>query len=170
MSIEDCLQVPIIDDDTFIRDVQRICSERSKVRVTWHEYFATLSVLASARSPCERLHVGCVIVKDNRVLSMGYNGFFAGAPHTSIVAHGHEQATVHAEMNAIAHAARSGIALDKAIAYITHYPCINCYRALVATGIQNIFYIDDYRNDPLVSDLVNVSGVSIHQLCHHSDK
>lgn len=133
-------------------------------RLSWHEYFASMSVLASARSPCHRLHVGCVLVKNNRVLSMGYNGFFSGAPHTSIIANGHEQATVHAEQNAISHAARVGIALDGSTAYITHYPCVNCYRSLVATGITHIYYLDDYRNDAVVADLAFVSGVKIEQL------
>ena len=87
-------------------------------RVSWDEYFGGMALLAAARSPCERLHVGCVVVRDRRVLSMGYNGFFQGAPHQSIMAHGHEQATVHAEQNAIAHAARVGISLGGGCAYV----------------------------------------------------
>mmetsp|Transcript_11643 Transcript_11643/g.47077 ORF Transcript_11643/g.47077 Transcript_11643/m.47077 type:complete len:170 (+) Transcript_11643:426-935(+) len=106
-----------------------------------------------------------VVSKDRRVLSMGYNGFFAGAPHESIVARGHEQATVHAEQNAISHAARSGIALDGASAYVTHYPCINCYKALVSAGIKQVYYIDDYRNDAVVAELARVSGVAVAKLC-----
>ena len=105
----------------FLKKVQAICGKCSDggTRLSWDEYFGSMAMLASARSPCERLHVGCVIVRDRRVLSMGYNGFFQGAPHTSILAHGHEQATVHAEQNAISHAARTGISLDKATAYVT---------------------------------------------------
>ena len=104
------------------------------------------------------------IVRDRRVLSMGYNGFFQGAPHQSIMAHGHEQATVHAEQNAIAHAARVGISLGGGCAYVTHYPCVNCFKSLVAAGIRKVHYIDDYRNDPVCVELSEVSGVAIERL------
>lgn len=133
-------------------------------RVSWDEYFGGMALLAAARSPCERLHVGCVVVRDRRVLSMGYNGFFQGAPHRSIMAHGHEQATVHAEQNAIAHAARVGISLGGGCAYVTHYPCVNCFKSLVAAGIEKVHYIDDYRNDPVCVELSEVAGVAIEQL------
>ena len=65
----------------------------------------------------------------------------------------HEQATVHAEQNAITHAARNGIALEGCCAYITHYPCINCCKILLAAGIREIRYIHDYHNDPIVKTL-----------------
>jgi dCMP deaminase len=57
---------------------------------------------------------------------MGYNGFLAGTNHKSIVRGGHEQATIHAEINAIADAAKRGASVDGAVAYITHYPSLNC--------------------------------------------
>ncbi len=64
--------------NTFIGSVKLICNKcDGNDRIKWDEYFASMALLASSRSPCERLHVGCVIVKDNRVLSMGYNGFFS---------------------------------------------------------------------------------------------
>ena len=47
-------------------------------RITWDEYFINVADLASVRSPCERLKVGCVLVKNNRLISMGYNGFLGG--------------------------------------------------------------------------------------------
>ena len=59
----------------------------------------------SSRSTCERLHVGCVMVSSgehkNRIIAAGYNGHLPGVPHVSCVRDGHEQATVHAEQNAI---------------------------------------------------------------------
>ena len=72
----------------------------------------------------------CLLVKDNRIISQGYNGFLPGAEHKSIVRNNHEQSTVHAEQNAVSHAAKSGISLEKSTAYITHYPCIICCRLL----------------------------------------
>ena len=59
---------------------------------------------------------------------MGYNGFISGNPHTSYIVDGHEQATVHSEINAIADCAKRGVETAGSIAYITHYPCINCYK------------------------------------------
>lgn len=152
--------------NAFLKEVKTLCAgaESGGGRLEWDEYFGSMALLASARSPCERLHVGCVVVRERRVLSMGYNGFFKGAPHTSIIAHGHEQATVHAEQNAISHAARTGIALDGASAYITHYPCVNCFKSLVAAGVTEVKYVDDYRNDPVVAELSKVSNVTVEQL------
>ena len=69
--------------------------------MSWDDYFSSLSLLISSRSPCHRLHVGCVLVNEKRVLSTGYNGFLPGAEHKSVVRNNHEQATVHAEQNAI---------------------------------------------------------------------
>ena len=54
-----------------------------------------LRKLCLERSACERLQVGCLLVKDNRIISQGYNGFLPGCPHKSIVRNNHEQATVH---------------------------------------------------------------------------
>ena len=65
-------------------------------RPSWREYFKQITECTATRSPCERLKVGCVLVKDNRIISQGYNGFLPGAPHESKVVNEHEQATVHA--------------------------------------------------------------------------
>lgn len=120
-------------------------------RIDWDEYFSEAALLISKRSPCERLHVGCILVKNNRIISSGYNGFLPGAKHISIIYNDgkntHEQATVHAECNAIADCANRGVDTNNAIAYITHYPCINCFKMLVASGIKEIKYLHDYKND-----------------------
>ena len=105
-------------------------------RPGWDSYFMAAATLLSTRSACERLHVGCVIVSagkhPNRIIAAGYNGFLPGAPHASRVRDGHEQATVHAEQNAVADAAKRGIPLEGATAYVTHFPCINCTKILVS--------------------------------------
>lgn len=126
------------------------------------------AILIASRSSCSRLHVGCVLVSGgthkNRIIAAGYNGFLPGAPHKSRVRDGHEQATVHAEQNAIADAARRGISVDGAIAYITHFPCINCAKVLSAAGIREIKYYQDYKNDPLVYELLEEAGIAINKL------
>jgi dCMP deaminase len=112
--------------------------------------------------------VGCVLVSGgeprNRLIAAGYNGFLPGAPHISRMHNGHEQATEHAEQNAIADAARRGSSVEGAIAYVTHYPCINCAKILAAAGIREIRYREDYRNDPLVAQILGDAKVEIHQL------
>ena len=122
-------------------------------RISWQKYFIDIASLSSIRSPCSRLKVGCVLVKENRMISMGYNGFLSGCPHKSIIVDNHEQATIHAEINAITDAAKRGVSVDGSTAYITHHPCLNCYKALAASGVQQIIYAEDYRNDPIIQDL-----------------
>ena len=133
-------------------------------RLSWDEYFAKIVKTTKERSPCERLHVGCLLVKNNRIISQGYNGFLPGCPHKSIIRDNHEQATVHAEQNAIADCAKRGVSCKGCTAYITHYPCIICARLLLASGISNIKYLDDYKNDNLVKVLANQMEVYIEKI------
>jgi len=137
-------------------------------RPSWDEYFMATALLMASRSSCERLRVGCVLVsggsQKNRIVAAGYNGFLPGAPHRSRVREGHEQATVHAEQNAICDAARRGVSLEGSTVYITHFPCINCAKILAAAGICAIKYHHDYRNDELVKEILEESGVRICQL------
>jgi dCMP deaminase len=133
-------------------------------RPDWNTYFKEIVQVTSKRSPCERLKVGCLIVKDNRIISQGYNGFLPGCPHTSIVRDNHEQATIHAEQNALCDCAKRGVSCNDAIAYITHYPCLICTRLLIASGIQEIKYIDDYRNDELVEYFVKQKSIRLCKL------
>jgi dCMP deaminase len=146
--------------------IARLIQETGE-RPSWDDYFMSTALLISSRSACERLHVGCIIVSggnhENRIIAAGYNGFLPGASHTSRVRDGHEQATVHAEQNAIADAARRGVPLDGATAYVTHFPCINCAKILAAAGIRAIKYHFDYKNDPIVTDLLTESGIPISQ-------
>jgi dCMP deaminase len=137
-------------------------------RPSWDDYFMATAVLLSTRSSCERLHVGCVIVsagdRKNRLIAAGYNGFLPSTPHTSRLREGHEQATVHAEQNAIADAARRGSSVEGCTAYVTHFPCINCAKILAAAGIGEVRYREDYKNDPLVEPLLADAGVKILKL------
>ena len=87
------------------------------VRPNWDEYFKEISLVTSKRSSCTRLNVGCVLVKDNRIISQGYNGFLPGQPHESIVRDNHEQATVHAEQNSICDCAKRGVSCEGATSH-----------------------------------------------------
>ena len=133
-------------------------------RLEWDEYFMSIALLASQRSPCQRLHVGSVIIKDNRLISMGYNGFISGAPHISRVKDEHEQSIIHSEINALADCAKRGTSLNNAKIYVTHYPCINCFRTIAACGIKEVIYLNDYKNDIIVSQLASDSEITMRQL------
>jgi len=133
-------------------------------RPSWDNYFKQIVIVASTRSPCSRLKVGCLIVKNNRIISQGYNGFLPGCPHNSIVRHGHEQATIHAEQNAICDCAKRGVSCENSIAYITHYPCIICMRLLCASGVKHIKYIYDYKNDELVETFSKMAYVTLEKI------
>lgn len=147
-----------------IDDIEKIL--QTQKRLPWDEYFMSIAFLASLRSNCERLQVGSVIVSENRIISMGYNGFLSGSPHTSRVINGHEQSIVHSEINAIADCAKRGVSINNAKIYITHYPCINCFRSIAASGIKTIIYYDDYKNDPLVFEIANEACIRIVKLDH----
>jgi dCMP deaminase len=133
-------------------------------RPSWDDYFKEIVQVTAKRSPCERLQVGCLLVKDNRIVSQGYNGFLPGCEHVSIMRDGHEQATVHAEQNAISDCAKRGVSCEGCVAYITHYPCIICCRILLAAGIKQIKYIHNYRNDELVNYFVEKMSITIQEI------
>lgn len=116
-------------------------------RPSWNNYFKDIVTCTSKRSACKRLNVGCILVKDNRIISQGYNGFLSNHPHNSVIINDHEIATIHAEQNAIIDCAKRGVNCNNSIAYITHFPCINCLKMLVQSGIKEIYYINDYKND-----------------------
>jgi len=139
-------------------------NKECKQRLTWEQYFKELAILSATRSPCTRLKVGCLLIKDNRIIAQGYNGFLAGSNHTSYMRDGHELATVHAEQNAVADCAKRGVQCNGSTAYITHYPCCNCIKILLAAGIYNIIYINDYRNDEIIPWLVEQAGASLQKL------
>ena len=136
----------------------------AKDRPSWDQYFKEIVQVTSKRSPCHRLQVGCLLVKDNRIISQGYNGFLPECPHQSIIRDNHEQATLHAEQNAIIDCAKRGVSCKDATAYITHYPCIICCRMLLAAEIGEIKYLDDYKNDELVPYFANQCNVAITKI------
>ena len=118
-------------------------------RPDWDEYFLQFARVASTRATCDRLKVGAVIVVDRQIVSTGYNGSVRGMPHCDEVGHDmvndHCVRTIHAEMNAIAQAARRGIAVEGSSIYVTANPCWLCFRVLVNAGITSFVFEKCYR-------------------------
>ena len=123
---------------------------------------------AAERSTCDRKHVGCVLVLENRVIATGYNGSVPGAPHCDDVGHdmqdGHCVRTIHAEANAVLQAAKTGASTKGADAYVNTYPCWRCFTVLVAAGVLRIFYDAEYRKDPRVEKHAEALGVVLVRL------
>lgn len=133
-------------------------------RIDWIDYFKKICLITSERSPCTRLKVGCLLVKDNRIVSQGYNGFLPGFPHKSIIENNHEIATIHAEQNTIIDCAKRGVSCDGCTAYITHYPCFSCTKQLIAAGIKKICYINVYKKDDKVAEFAEIANVNLFQI------
>jgi dCMP deaminase len=158
----------MVEELFLTEQVVKILEASKNSRPSWDDYFMATAMLIASRSNCGRLHVGCILVSQgehrNRIISAGYNGFIAGAPHHSRIRDGHEQSTVHAEQNAITDAARRGIGIYGAIAYVSHFPCLQCAKLFASSGISEIKYHFDYGNDPLAVELLGEWGVKVTKL------
>jgi dCMP deaminase len=131
-------------------------------RASWNEYFTRIAVEVATRATCPRKHVGAVLVRDKSILATGYNGSVRGMPHCEVVGclmvEGHCARTVHAEVNALAQAARHGVRVDGATAYVTAFPCWICAKALFNAGIARIVYGESYVDRDGAGALVNMTA------------
>lgn len=140
-------------------------------RLGWTEYFVEMAHLIARRATCDRKHVGAVFVRDNRVISTGYNGSPPGLPHCDDVGHdivvtdGRENCvrTVHAEQNGVYQAAQHGVSLVGSVVHVNTFPCWNCAKALLSVRIARIVYDADYNNDPRVVDAFTRAGVELEK-------
>ena len=146
-------------------------------RLTWDEYFMQVAVLTSKRSSCLRKKVGAVLVKDHRIIGIGYNGLAPGEkPHCDVYFYNkyiNEKTNIyptfeeyqkskefydehglysikkelHAESNLFAFCAKNGIATDCCMLYLTESPCTSCAKLVVQTGINKVYYLNLYDRD-----------------------
>lgn len=126
-----------------------------------------MALLTAHRGTCLRKRVGCVIAREGRVLTLGYNGAPKGLPHCLdhgciIGPDGGCTRAAHAEANAIAFAARHGIKLDGATLYVTTSPCKNCASLIINAGIQRVVFAERYRDETGLQKLVE-AGVDIDE-------
>ena len=108
-------------------------------------------------SSAKRLQVGAVVVKDNRIISIGYNGMPSGwTNECEEIVETHEDGgvvtktkdeVIHAEANAISKLAKSGDSGDNADLFCTHAPCVHCAKMIYGAGIKKVFYRNSYRDD-----------------------
>jgi len=136
-------------------------------RISRESMFMLIARIISLRGTCNRGgRTGAVIVKDNRIVSMGYAGSPPGLPHCLDLGCDIDEITggcirtQHAEANAIAWAAREGIAVRNTIMYVTLQPCLSCAKMVVMAGIKSVLYHTEYR-DNRGSDYLKAANVSI---------
>ena len=128
----------------------------------------TFAELSHAR----RLHVGAIVVKDDRIISIGYNGMPAGWDNNceDTIQHSDDTVTLkskpevlHAETNAIAKLAKSTESGDGAVLFVTHSPCLDCAKLIFQSGIRSVFYRNSYRSTDGTTFLER-SGVTVEQV------
>ena len=128
----------------------------------------TFAELSSAR----RLHVGAIIVKDARIISIGYNGMPSGWDNNCEDEHRFfpqmtelktKPEVLHAETNAIAKLARSTESGLGAILFVTHSPCLECAKLVYQSGIDSVYYRESYRSDEGIKFLQK-AGVKVLQI------
>jgi dCMP deaminase len=137
------------------------------MRPDWDSYFLKIAYAVSERSTCDRAFVGCVLVLEKRILTTGFNGSPAGQPHCEEIGHlmvdGHCVRTIHAEMNAIIQAALHGVSTKGSTCYVTHFPCINCTKALINAGITRLVYSTAYRQDEIAISFLKTANIEFMQ-------
>lgn len=130
-------------------------------RPSWDDYFMAIVKIIATRGTCDRLRAGAVLVKNNRIISTGYNGSPPGLPHCDdaaghLLEEGHCVRTVHAEHNAILQAAViSGATTKGATIYLKYSPCIHCAKYIVAAGIKRVVFAKIFRNSDIIGYLTN---------------
>lgn len=139
--------------------------------INWDEYFMGIATLSAMRSKDPNTQVGCCIVSDkNRIMSVGYNGFPNGIPDREFTwaREGEDNKyfyTTHSELNAILN--YRGGNLEGAKMYVTLFPCYECAKAIIQSGIKTLVYKDDkYKDTPGVQAskrMLSRAGVEFRQ-------
>lgn len=142
------------------------------LRPTWDEYFMEITGVVARRSTCLRRQVGAIIVRDNRILTTGYNGAPAGLNHCLEIGCLRENKGIpsgerhelcrglHAEQNALLQAAVHGISIAGGTIYVTHQPCVICAKMIINAGIEKVVFRGRYP-DRLSRQLFAEAGVEL---------
>ena len=114
----------------------------------------------SSLSYCKRSKVGAIIVKDDNIISFGYNGTPAGVDNCCEREDVTVAEVIHAEMNAILKAAKSGYSVDNSTLYLTLSPCVDCAKLILQSGIKRVLYLETYRKTDGVDFLKKFIDIS----------
>ena len=139
------------------------------MRISKNELFMNVARQIAKAGTCGHLLVGAVIVdpETKTILSTGYNGAPRGMPHCEEknhdLVHDHCTMAVHAELNAIINAARTGVKIDGATIYTTHSPCKSCFNSLINAGIKHVVFCDRYPFEEL-HDTAAAAKISLTEM------
>ncbi|MEA3494313.1 MAG: dCMP deaminase family protein [Candidatus Margulisiibacteriota bacterium] len=141
-------------------------------RPKWNDYFMKITENVAERATCVKRKVGAIIVKDNRILSTGYNGAPKGFDHCTEATCIRKQMNVpsgqrhelcrglHAEQNAIIQAAVHGVSIDGSIMYCNYQPCVICVKMIINAGITKLVYAGGYP-DELAEEMLKESNLQV---------
>lgn len=135
-------------------------------RYSWKKMFVEIAKVVSQRSADPHTQVGAVLVKNNCVIGVGYNGEPKGF-HFDFDWNSPEKYpyVIHAEMNAISNANRNGVDCNGADIYLTLSPCHDCIKLLIQHGIKNVYYLKEYKDIDLTKKIVeNTDGIRLIKL------
>lgn len=162
---------------------------KPRERISRDDMFSQICTVVAQRSTCLRSQVGALIVKNGRIVSMGYNGPVSGMPACGYIPpwirYDMDQGrlppweekeirqrmcmgpgctrSLHAETNAIAFAARAGVSVEGCTMYCSMSPCINCAKVIVNSGIKELKYLEDYR-DTSGLELLEKAGIKVEKV------
>ncbi len=132
--------------------------------------YARMALIWAENSYCERRKVGALVVKNNMIISDGYNGTPTGFENICEDENNVSKPYVlHAEANAITKLARSSNSSDGATLYVTASPCIECAKLIIQSGIKRVIYTEQYRLTDGV-DLLRRAGIEVEYLDLNTDK
>jgi dCMP deaminase len=114
--------------------------------MNWHNTYIEIAETISKHSKAERKKVGAVLVKNNRIISIGYNGTPSGFDNTCEENGITKKEVIHAESNCITKCARSNESSDGSSLYVTLSPCMECSKLIIQSGIKEVFYKEEYRD------------------------
>ncbi len=141
------------------------------IRISRDQMFAEMVKVVAKRCTCIRPidiagQVGAILVKEGRVISMGYAGSPKGMPHCTelgcIMEGGACIRTIHAEANSIAFAAKTGTPTNGATMYCTLGPCLSCAKLIINSGIREVVYLNEYRTSEGI-ELLKTAGIRVRK-------
>ena len=126
--------------------------------------YLRMAEIWAENSYCKRRQVGCLVVKDKRIISDGYNGTPSGFENVCEDESGQTKTNVlHAEANAITKVARSNNSSEGATLYVTASPCVECAKLIIQAGIRRVVYHESYRLTDGI-DLLRRAGVQVDRI------
>jgi len=163
------------------------------MRISLNEYFKKFAQLTSERSTCAKVRVGAVLIKNKKIISIGYNGVNSGQKHcedyfkevfvkfyndqfstyedfllskrfSDLHAEFSELNEQHAEVNCLISAAKNGNSTSDCDLYLTLSPCMSCSKIIFTAGIKNVFYIKEYDRDIRGIKFLNENGVKCEKM------